>query len=161
MGDDIQSYIMEYIPDVIQMKHSLSISDDILVENGILTSLGIESPMRYMAINSDIEYVKEVIPQLLMDGKTLMCRITWNTNVVISSAYILNLFEDDTICKIHIQSDEDECAIYQIFDIKDQKVLLNIMGWKLEVFERFGRNIRLDYHLILIHMPRKLLSREL
>ena len=102
--------IMGQIPELCRTKHSLRISDDIVLENGRIS----------MICNTEISngglVIERYMRYILKHNSVLDCLIVWKMYIQLSSYHILNLFKDDTIIDIYILSPNDEYAHYYICD---------------------------------------------
>ena len=156
MIHDTCSYIMEQIPDAAMRKYSLRISDDILLEDGMVCSFGCYPHCR----PNDLWGIKDGIRYSLIYNQVPVCKIVWKFDIAISMGVddILNIFKDDTIIDIYLILSGGEYARYSTY--KSERM----MGAQCEIFERFGRSIyvyasnKTDINIIQVHVTRTIQS---
>ena len=116
--------ILEQIPDLSRRKYQLTISDDIVLENGWLDNIC------GCPISENLLSIELNMCQLLTYNNILLCTIIWETSSIMNTDLILNLFKDHTISSILLVSKGGEFIHYNIH---------NNGGYA--TYERFGRYI--------------------
>ena len=131
--NDTHSYIMKYIANAVFVKQVLQISDDIILRDGKILCIGCNESFDTRGICDNIlNGADTFIYDTIRTGGIPTCKIEWYIQdpIFISSDYILDLFEDDSILEIFVFAGHG----YTQYVVSTECYTDNI-------FKRFGKTI--------------------